>query len=405
MPEQPGKMRGARKVERHKLLSLHPQEELIGVPENWGIVPPQLSMWGNSQYGCCVTTEEAFAISVYSLMCGLPQVFITEAEVIRWARQKNYLNGADLQEVMDSMQRDGLNNQTGVNEKDGPYKGVDYSNPALLNSATYTGPIKIAIDADALPDDAGNRTGWYALKKGRFPNTDHCVSLSCFGRADFIYDLFKVSLPSAISPSTFGRALFTWNTMGFVTDDWLMGTCVESYVRNPNTVGFPAPSPGPGPTPTPTPIPGALYALQRGVDGSYNFVPTVSGGPIQVKPTTTVQELIDSMTPSGSQMAFPPFIMNILKFICPFAPLIPPPMGPILVGLCAILPHAKLMPDGSSVVTLTPQLVTQIGALRNTSQVQLPNLPPEVGQFEGWLRNQSSFQSTFRPTSGCAGCD
>jgi len=234
----PNMMRGATPTPLHILMALPEHEVIRTAPLQFGIVPSVLNVWGNQQFGDCVSAEEAFAKAVYALMCGLPEIFITAADVIAWARRNGFLNGADLVEVMDAMARAGMaaNGQT---YNDGPtHTTVDYTDETVLQNAIASGPIKIAIDANALPSSAGNANGWYSLSGKRYSNTDHCVGHSMFGRADYIYDLLKVPLPAAISPSTPGYGLFTWGTIGFVTHDWILGTCTEAHLRTPTTMGM-----------------------------------------------------------------------------------------------------------------------------------------------------------------------
>lgn len=253
-------MRGARPSPRHKLSAATAFTMLKAPPAQFGVIPTRNSMKGNDQYGDCVTAEWAQAIAVYSLMCGLPQRFVTDQQTIAWAKSHGYADGANLTDVMDSAAKDFLGDDASDKNLCGAYTSVDYSNADLMNAATVVGPINLAIDANALPSGAGNQMGWYALKKGTFPNTDHCVHYSAYGRADYIYDLMKVSLPSAISPSTIGRAIYTWQTYGFVTDEWGMGTIAESWSRHPTILGLPTPVPPgppnpPNPPNPPTPVP------------------------------------------------------------------------------------------------------------------------------------------------------
>ncbi len=237
--------RGAKPSPRWKLQSATPHKILSAAPAQFAVVPSKLSIWNNDVYGCCVTSQEAFAKAAWSTQCGLPELFVPDAEVKRWASKYGFLNGANLSEVMDRMAKDGFT-VDGKNWKDGPYSGVDYNSDSVLQNAIFTGPVNIAIDADALPAGAGNFMGWYATGKGRFPNTDHCVALCGYGSAEYLYKQLNVPLPSALAGKS-GYLLFTWNTIGFVDHDWLMSTCVEAWVRNPTT-------PGQAPTP-PTPVP------------------------------------------------------------------------------------------------------------------------------------------------------
>lgn len=245
-------MRGAVPTNRSKLLRSFPYQLKGDTPTHVAYVPKRLSMWGNDQYGVCVTTEEAFAKAAMN-----PEIYVDEAEVIRWARQHGWLNGAELVEVMDAMRSQGFHvGYTLVG--DGPHFGVDFSDEALLKNALAKGPVKIGIDANALPDGAGSRSGWFSLGTGRkYRNEDHCVSLTGYGTAQECYTALGLALPHGLEPNLPGYLLFTWNTIGFVDHSWIMGTCGEAWFRDPLTIedNVPLPNPGPGPVPPPPPPP------------------------------------------------------------------------------------------------------------------------------------------------------
>ncbi len=232
-PPAPGTtfMTGAIPTPPNKLLRAAPFMPYTAPPPQFAVVPKQLDVWGNSTYGCCVSSEEAFAKA-----CHNPEIFIPASVVIDWARKHGVLNGAMLDEVLDAMVRGGY--QIGAQlYNDGQKLGVDYSDEGVLQSALATGPVKIAIDAGALPSGAGNQQGWYKLGGGG-RNTNHCVGLSGYGPAEWLYQQLGVALPSALAGKK-GYLLFTWSTIGFVDHPWLMGTCTEAWVRNPTTVGVP----------------------------------------------------------------------------------------------------------------------------------------------------------------------
>lgn len=246
-------LRGAKPSPGHVLAAAVPYRVLTAPAPQFGVVPKHLDMWGNGKYGCCVSTEEAWGKVWWSAYCGLPETFATEAEVVAFAGAHGWLNGAYLTEVMDVMIADGMS-IGGKKFQDGKYFSVDYSNELVLQSAIDPtdgtgGPIKIAIDADALPSGAGNQQGWFSTDSRRRTNTDHCVSIGGYGTAAYLYSLLKVPLPAGLAPSTPGYLLFTWGTIGFVTHSWLMGTCTEAWARNPTTPGQ-APTPNPPPAPT-----------------------------------------------------------------------------------------------------------------------------------------------------------
>lgn len=252
-PAHVGKfMTGARPSPRHVLLRARPHRILTETPAQAGWFPKQLDMWGNDQFGDCVSAEEAFAKACYS-----PEIFIPTQTVTDWARKNGYLNGADLSSVMQSMQSGGfvLGSQT---YDDGPPSGVDYTNEAVLQNAISQGPVKIAIAADCLPSGAGNQMGWYDISATNNNNTDHCVSLCAYGTADWIFAQLNtvygnVPLPPQLAGQQ-GYGLYTWKTIGFVSIAWIKGTCSEAWVRNPTTVGVPPLTPTPPPPPPPATI-------------------------------------------------------------------------------------------------------------------------------------------------------
>lgn len=196
-------------------------------------IPTQLSMWGNNQYGDCVSAEEAFAKA-----CNDPEIFIDDATVIHWARRNGFLNGADLSEVMDAMGSNGfiVGSQA---YNDGQKQGVDYTNDTILQAALIQGPVKISIDSAALPSGAGNQQGWHAIGGGRSRNQDHCVGLSGYGPADMLYKFLGQPMPGGVSFPPICYLLFTWSTIGVVDPVWIKNTLGEAWVRNPTTVGVP----------------------------------------------------------------------------------------------------------------------------------------------------------------------
>lgn len=288
-------MRGAIPTPRHKLLEAVPHLVLFAPPPQFAVVPAKLDMWGNDQYGDCVSAEEAFAKATWSTYCGLAETFATAQEVESFANANGFLNGANLTDVMDVMKSKGMS-ISGTTYKDGGYSGVNYSDETTLQSAVSTGPVKIAIDANALPSGAGNQQGWHATggSPGQFPNTDHCVAIPGYGPASYLFGLLGVPVPAGFGSGTY-YLLYTWKTIGVVDHAWLMSTCTEAWVRNPTTPGqTPAPAPTPTPTPptptpTPTPTPGpspipsgpfhfqqsAIMTPPHGMQGTYTISPVV----------------------------------------------------------------------------------------------------------------------------------
>lgn len=314
-PDAPPKMmRGAKPAPVSKLLAVprFPMTREL-TPAQFAVVPKRLSMWGNSQYGDCVSAQEAFALAAWSARClGVDkEVFVPETDLIAWARKYGLLNGADLPQVMDLMAKYGIA-VGGVTYKDGAYYSVDYGNVSELQAALYVGPVNIAIDANALPSGAGSKNGWFAVGKGRFPNTDHCVALTGYGRADYLYQQLGVPLPSGLAADKPGYLLFTWNTIGFVDQDWLVSTCTECYVRNPSIVGM-------TPTPEPTPIPPTPVPVPPGPAPGVGFTGTltyVNGVLVSVTPgATPVGPSVGLKAELEGAGVNPAIILGVLKLV------------------------------------------------------------------------------------------
>ncbi len=252
MSEENKLMRGAIPTPRHRLAAAVPHLPTCAeIPAQVAYVPPQLSMWGNNQYGDCVSAEEAFNKAASGS-------FIQESVVIKWADAGGFLNGAMLDEVMDAMAKNGFH-QDGKVYGDGSYKSVDYSNEAILKSALAIAPVKIGIDAGALPSGAGSQQGWHAFggRPGEYSNEDHCVALAGYGPASWLFGQLNTAVPTGVDPNKVCYMLFTWSTIGVVDHDWIMSTVGEAWLRDPSTMidGTPQPNPGPQPLPPPPPVP------------------------------------------------------------------------------------------------------------------------------------------------------
>lgn len=248
--------RGGKRSPGHKLAAA-PKFHITGQPPSkFAMIPADLEMYGNDQYGDCVSAQTAVSLCAWTTYCGTP-VKPTDAEVIAFARKYGLLNGADLTQVMDIMSSKGMT-VGGKIYKEGGYSSVDYSVPLAFQSALCTGPVNVAIDADALPSGAGNKQGWNALgsfPKGGFPNTDHCITFLGYGSVSECYSYLGMAVPAGVDGTQQAYICDTWKTLGVVNQSWVMSTMEEAWVRNPTTVGFSPPTPNPTPTPTPTPNP------------------------------------------------------------------------------------------------------------------------------------------------------
>src|SRR5579862_8263455 len=95
--------RGAYPTPRHKLAAATPHAITGPTPPQMLWKPSQLSMWGNADFGDCVTAEEAFTKACYQ-----PEIFIPQHKIVKWARNHYVLNGAGLWEVLELMVTEGI---------------------------------------------------------------------------------------------------------------------------------------------------------------------------------------------------------------------------------------------------------------------------------------------------------
>lgn len=189
-------------------------------------------MWLNATYGCCCTSEEAFAKA-----CDTPEDFITDDTVLAWATKNNVLNGTELTTVLDLMQTTGFA-QDGKLYNDGPFNTVDWTNSTALQNAIAQGPVKIGVAADQLENAVPNppTNGWFASGFQPDPNEDHCVSLCGFGTIAWLSGLLGDSVPDGVDGTQQAYALFTWSSVGIIDPPSMLAITAEAWLRNPVTL-------------------------------------------------------------------------------------------------------------------------------------------------------------------------
>ena len=238
--EQPKRLpRGARQSPRSKLAAARPHVSSGQASNNYIRLPKELSFWGNYNYGDCVTAEEAFAKA-----CHDPEFFLTQDTAIGWATEYGYLNGANLSDVLETMQNKGfIQNDRRYN--DGSIYSVDWTNAAILTDAIYQGPVKIGVAADQLetvwhkyndprPSPAN---GWFATGFTKDTNEDHCVSLCGYGSIAWLAGQLGVQAPEGVDGAQPGYALFTWSTVGIIDVPSLLNITEEAWLRIPDDAG------------------------------------------------------------------------------------------------------------------------------------------------------------------------
>lgn len=224
--------RGAIPSARHRLAAAQPHAIVGPTPPQLIYKPSQVSFWGNNQYGDCCTAEEAFAKACFN-----PEILISDPEVIQWATQNNFLNGANIVDVLDLMTSNGFQ-QGGQTYDDGPNTSVDWTNVAILQNAIAHGPVKIGIAANQLDAVWQNhpQNGWFATGFVQDNAEDHCVSLCGYGNFSWLAGQLQVQVPAAMDGATPGYALFTWNTIGIIDQPSMVAITQEAWLRNPTTI-------------------------------------------------------------------------------------------------------------------------------------------------------------------------
>lgn len=255
--------RGARRAPAEVVASAEKFCRVAAAPAQFARVPTYMSMWGNQRYGDCVTAEECFA-----KIADVPNIMIREETAVQWAAQRGFLNGAYLPDVLDAMARDGIQGIDGKVYKDGPKKAVDWTNQADLESAIAQGTVKIAVAADQIQRAvSANRgsSGWSGIGWRNDDNTDHCVSLTGYGTADYLYQQLGRPRPAAVPADRYGYLMFTWQSIGFVDRLSMLAVTREAWFRVPTTAGFdPTPPPPPPPPPPVSDGFSGVLEFQRG---------------------------------------------------------------------------------------------------------------------------------------------
>ena len=230
--------RGAMPSPRYELAAAVPHIPTVAAPPNFIVIPKQINMWGNYDHGDCVTAEEAFAKA-----CNNPEIFIPEQTVISWAKKHGVLEGAYLVQVLKWMLNGGFS-QAQHTYDDGQYYAVNWTDPAILQSAISEGPVKIGVAANQLEttwrnaggNSAGGKSGWFATGYQSDNVVDHCVSLCGYGTLTWLAQQLQVQVPTGIDGTKPSYALFTWDSIGIIDQPSLTAITHEAWLRKPTTV-------------------------------------------------------------------------------------------------------------------------------------------------------------------------
>jgi hypothetical protein len=225
--------RGAIPSPRFELAAAIPHVPLPTVPPTYLSVPKKISVWHNDNHGDCVTAEEAFAKACHS-----PEIFITDAEVQKWATAHGWYEGANLIDVLKAMQKGGFTQDTHTYD-DGAPNSVNWTDAPTLQSAICHGPVKIGIAADqlhAVCQANDFKSGWLATGFKEDSKEDHCVSLCGYGTISWLAQQLKVTVATGVDGTKPGYALFTWGSIGIIDFASLLAITHEAWLRTPTTI-------------------------------------------------------------------------------------------------------------------------------------------------------------------------
>lgn len=228
--------RGAIPSPRSALAAATPHVPLKALPPHRFYQPKKISMWHNDYHGDCVTAEEAFAKA-----CHHPEIFITPAEVEKWAKAHGWYEGANLVDVLTAMQQKGFQEDHHTYD-DGAHYSVNWTDAVTLQSAICHGPVKLGVagnQLDTLWHANGGKSGWVAVGFANDPNEDHCVSLCGYGSINWLAEQLKTTVPANIDGTKPGHAMFTWDSIGIIDGPSLLAITHEAWLRTPTTIVLP----------------------------------------------------------------------------------------------------------------------------------------------------------------------
>lgn len=210
-------------------------------PSQYWRLPAKMSYWLNDQYGCCVTSQQAFQRACAG-------IWITDPTVLAWAQANGTLDGANLPPVAAAMAAKGFSQDSNLYGCGATDLAVDYASQittcaAIAAAGQAGGCLQVGIAADELPSTAGNINGWFLTTNQPDSGEDHCVAFCGFGTApqflsamNAAYPGLNLALPANVSTTDLGVALYTWSTIGWVDFACVGNMTSEAWYQSPPTV-------------------------------------------------------------------------------------------------------------------------------------------------------------------------
>lgn len=235
-------MRGAIPTSRNRLAAARPFKRMFTPPNEIVRLISKLNVWGNDSHGNCTGAEIPFARGAMA-----PNTYVDPNEVIAWCSRNNCLEGAMIEDVLNSEQEDPLPGTPKI--LSGPHASVNYMSVDDMKAALAQETLKIGMDAGCLENaGAGNSNGWAVVNAPKATNYDHCIPFLGYGTAGSVCDKWKVPVPSNISKDVEVVEAGTWGTVGMFDWQSVFNVLCEAWIRHPtNQTDTPTPIPVPTP--------------------------------------------------------------------------------------------------------------------------------------------------------------
>ena len=213
-----------------KLLTLSPPPETFdatGQVRDW-------DMDGNDVWGDCVFAGEANYKRAVTKGTGASEIQVSANACIR-----DYLTftggsdeGADISTFLDWMQVVGLQDDQHRYHKNGRHGALDVTSMQELRfGVSLFRGVKAAVAADILDSVVAGKSGWVCHETGGGP-IDHNVELLGYGTVNECLTICgtKSTLPDSLGLLP-AFVLYTWETVGVITNRSLQSIIGEAHVR------------------------------------------------------------------------------------------------------------------------------------------------------------------------------
>lgn len=184
----------------------------------------------NNVDGTCVSAELFNFKKIITKGTGAPELDIPDKAMYDWARRHGYLNGANINEALGVLRRDGVLDAAGVEHKGGKHAAIDFRNrDEVMYAIQYLRGLNIGANHVAM-NSASNGSGVITGVTRRGAIT-HSVGVYAYGSMDYCARVALRTLPASVKPDDFGVVIYTWKQL--LVCDWPSFTTItgEAWAR------------------------------------------------------------------------------------------------------------------------------------------------------------------------------